>query len=74
LPTYEWKCKSCGEVVDVQRTVAERDIPPTMEEAGKVHEQGMEDSNWKRIITATPVMWEDARDKGVFDRHYRWPT
>lgn len=74
MPTYDWRCKQNGAVVEVKRSVAERDIPPTMEEAGEVYEPGMEDSDWVRIISSTPVMWEDARDKGVFDRHYRWPT
>jgi hypothetical protein len=73
VPTYDWRCKYCGETIEVTASIKERDVPP--EVLCKNAVGGISVCGWERIISsATPVMWEDARDKGVFDRHYRWPT
>lgn len=63
MPVYTWKCKNCGERVEVVRSVEDYKVPPPPSK----HE-------WERIITVTPVMWEDARDKGVFEQNYKWPS
>ena len=56
---YEWQCKKCGKVVEVQRTVAEYKVPPT--EPGH---------DWEKIISRTSTPFEHLRNAGIFaDEH-----
>lgn len=54
---YEWKDQKSGKVVEVQRSVADRDIPPEYE------------GEWARVVSKPNVPFEQLRDRGVFERH-----
>jgi len=60
---YEWKDRNTGKIVEVQRSIADRDVPPE------------DDGDWVRIISKTTTPFEHLRDKGVFDRtHFKRGT
>jgi formylmethanofuran dehydrogenase subunit B len=61
---YEWKCEVCGEICDIQRSVADMDMGPSDNEAACDCGVG----NYNRIISKSNVPFETLRDRGVFDR------
>ena len=64
---YTWKCNDCGELNEVNRDVEDYRVPP--KECTKC--KGKE---FTRKITVTPTMFEDAYDKGVFEKIWRHPN
>jgi hypothetical protein len=67
---YEWRCGTCHQVTEVHHSIADNEVPPD-DPCMKCHIPTYPQV-WTKVITsAPPVMWEDARDKGVFDRIYR---
>lgn len=70
MPTYTWRCQACKHTTEVVNTIANCELPP--EGTCMTCNIPTYPQAWTRIITAAPpVMWEDARDKGVFDRIYK---
>lgn len=73
---YEWRCKECGTVVTVERTVDQYMEPPTIAEA---RAQNMQcdpvDQAWEKVITKAPgVPFGELRDRGIFmDEHGNYP-
>jgi hypothetical protein len=69
---YEWRCSSCGEVVDITRPAADYDVPP--DEActcpGWLHDK----AKWEKKISVPHYDMEHMFDKGIFERVERWPT
>ena len=74
---YEWKCRVCGHVTTVHRSVADIDVPPEGAETNhepECQEKGSNDELY-RIISSPSVPFEHLRDKGVFDRtHWKRGT
>ena len=74
--TYSWRCSICGKITEVERSIADCEVPPDecphyKDAHDRVPEIAVK-GEWTKVITsAPPVMWEDARDKGVFDRIYK---
>jgi hypothetical protein len=55
---YEWQCKKCGKVQEVERKLAEYKVPPDNE-----HE-------WERVIGGTSTPFQHLRHAGVFADEY----
>ncbi len=66
---YEWKCGHCGKLVDVTRDIADREIPPTQEEAAPFAgiTIGGEHEAWVRVYSSS-TPFEHLRDQGQFER------
>ena len=69
---YEWKCKECGEIVVVRRSVDDRDYGPTLEGGEVTCEHG--ESSYRRIISNTSTPFEHLRDRGVLERTHWHPS
>lgn len=63
---YIWRCDTCGEEAEIERVLLDIEMWPSSNEASC-----MCDSTWSRLIKGGQVMWNDARDKGVFPRTFK---
>lgn len=74
---YTWRC-NCGHQVVITRRVADYNIGPTGPTQGDKGEVGdhkyHDDQEWRKIITVTPVMFEQAYDTGVLERTWKHPN
>lgn len=51
---YDWQCKKCGEIQEVERKLSEYQVPPDNK-----HE-------WERVIGVAAVPFQHLRHAGVF--------
>ena len=80
---YTWECNNhnCSIRVEVERKLAQRDKTPGECPNWREHIRTIDQSlpfddqvGWKKIITVTPVMFEQAYDTGVLERIHRHPN
>jgi len=70
---YEWRCKVCDTIVEVDRPLDEYDIPPRSDEAAAT-DDCIHPEQWVKVYSAT-TPFETLRDKGVLDRtHFKRGT
>lgn len=73
---YTWRC-NCGHQVEVERRLKDYNIGPTGKTQGDMGEapkhEYHDDQKWTRVLTGTPVMFEDAYDSGVLERIWKHP-
>jgi predicted nucleic acid-binding Zn ribbon protein len=63
MAIYTWHCKVCGDLMEVERPMADYDKP--------VHNDAHDakcDGEYVRKITQVAVPFEGLRDKGIFER------
>lgn len=62
---YTWRCRGCGQAVEVQRSVAEHDRGPEGDEL--VHD-GCTGERFKRVITAPSRVFVHENEESYFKR------
>ena len=61
---YEWKCRKCSEIVEVQRPKELWNVPPQPSEVSGEHD-------WFRYIGKPPsVPFEHLKNAGIFPNQY----
>jgi hypothetical protein len=61
---YEWQCKKCGEVMEVERKLSDYKVPPI-----ETH-RGDHEHQWERVIGGTSTPFQHLRHAGVFADEY----
>ena len=59
---YDWRCLKCGVVIEVERRVAEYEVPP--QECAQCDNK----EDFKRLIHASAIDFITMRDKGILER------
>jgi hypothetical protein len=53
---YEWRCYSCGEIIEIDRRLAEREIAPLLHE----HDCGATAPVFERLVSAPSPLYPGA--------------
>lgn len=72
---YEWKCKTCGQIEEVERSIDDRGIPPAKKSTKKTLEEYNKGCahEWVRVFNNS-VPFQGLRDKGIFmDENGNYP-
>jgi hypothetical protein len=72
---YEWRCPQCKMITEAERTVEDRDTPPTRVDGinHKADCSHMPVDALVRILSSPHTNFEHLYDRGVFERVERFP-